>query len=754
VTTLAQFIETFQEAITRAVVETYPPLYSARNRNDWSFDLRRLRRRPMGAQGDAIRAVAVSLQRHRGTNLVGEMGTGKTTIAAAAAYLAGFRRVLIICPPHLVRKWQREVLATVPGASAVIVRTVTDLRRLPSTGSGPLFVVLSREQAKLSYRWSPATLERLAVVERRLLRDEDGDPLRRLCCPACFAPLLDDEGLPLELEQLERKKQRCGACGGPLWQADRNGPRRFPLSDYIKRRMSGHFDLLVVDEQQDYKARGSAQGLAAGTLAEACGRTLTLTGTLMGGYASTLFYLLWRFSPALRDEFAYKDEGRWVARYGIVERITRKGDDDAYEDGRVSRRRGYRTRVVEKPGISPAILFHLIGNTAFLRLSDVAAGLPDYREEVRLVSLDSSETPGEPSQASYYQRLAGELHARVVQALAQGSKRLLAAYLQALLAYPDACVKGETVLDTRSDEVIASVPPLPDDRLYPKEQALLELAREERLKGRRVLVYITHTGTRDISPRLEGVLREAGHRVSTLKSDTIATDRREDWVARKVKEGLDVLIVNPRLVQTGLDLIDFPTIVWLEVDYSIYTMRQASRRSWRIGQRLPVRVVYFAYRGTLQSEALALVARKLKASLAVEGELVDEGLAAHADEGEDLLLSLARSLTEQVEANEDSLEGLFAGVRKVEADAETALRPDDLAPEEWLVEVPALAHQGPDGPPVLLGATELPLFAPAGVIALPTNGVHASAELDVQITRADEEAELLPVMPGKQLRLL
>lgn len=36
------------------------------------------------------------------------------------------------------------------------------------------------------------------------------------------------------------------------------------------------------------------------------------------------------------------------------------------------------------------------------------------------------------------------------------------------------------------------------------------------------------------------------------------------------------------------------------------------------------------------------------------------------DEGEDLLLALARSLTERVEASEDSLEGLFAGVRQTE----------------------------------------------------------------------------------------
>src|SRR5690606_13484947 len=183
----------------------------------------------------------------------------------------------------------------------------------------------------------------------------------------------------------------------------------------------------------EYKARGSAQGLAAGTLATACGAVLTLTGTLMGGYASTLFYLLWRFSPGVREEFQYNDEPKWVSRYRIVERITRRnGDDDAYEHGRSSRRRSYRTRVVEKPGVSPAVLFHLIGNTAFLRLTDVASGLPAYTEEVRLVGMET-RPPGEPSQSSYYRKLAGELETAVRQALATGSKRLLGAYLQSLL---------------------------------------------------------------------------------------------------------------------------------------------------------------------------------------------------------------------------------------------------------------------------------------------------------------------------------
>ncbi|MGE0600661.1 MAG: helicase-related protein [Dehalococcoidia bacterium] len=667
----------------------------------------------MGAQADVIRACALSLQTHRATNLVGEMGTGKTTIGTAAATLAGFKRVLVLCPPHLVRKWQREVKATVPSANAVIVRTISDLERVRHVGGWPLFVILSREQAKLSYRWKPAVATRHVVAGSAAARDEVGRVISFSCCPSCFSPIVDDEGLPLEEADLGRKKHTCEQCRGPLWQADCRGPRRYPLADYIARRMPGYFDLLLIDEQHEYKGRGSAQGLAAGTLAEACKAVLTLTGTLMGGYSSTLFYLLWRFSPAVREEFGHADEAKWVSRYGIVERISRKtGDDDAYEDGRSSRRKSYRTRVVEKPGVSPAVLFHLIGNTAFLRLADVASELPDYTEEVRLVGLATSDSPDEPSQAAYYQQLASQLEAAVHEALAKGSKRLLGTYLQSLLAYPDACTKGEQVIDPGSGAVIAAVPPLPEGHRYPKEQALLDLVEAEKRQDRRVLVYITHTATRDIASRLASVLTDAGHRVANLKADTVPPERREDWVAQRVKAGLDVLLVHPRLVQTGLDLIDFPTIVWQEVEYSVYTMRQASRRSWRIGQRRPVRVVYLAYRGTLQAQALTLVAKKLKASLAVEGELSEDGLATFGDDGEDLLMALARSLTEQVKESEGSLEGLFAEMRESERRWEVALDTVDADPQSlslataskaldeprWSLPIPVRTAQGTDAP--------------------------------------------------------
>ena len=168
------------------------------------------------------------------------------------------------------------------------------------------------------------------------------------------------------------------------------------------------------------------------------------------------------------------------------------------------------------------------------------------------------------------------------------------------------------------------------------------------------------------------VLSRDGLQVSVLKADTVPPDRREAWVAQKVEEGIDVLICHPRLVQTGLDLIYFPTIVWGEVDYSVYTMRQASRR---IGQKHPVKVVFMAYRNSLQADALKLVAKKLQSSLAVKGELPEDGLAAYGDDDDGLMMALTRQNISG-EEDEESVEAVFARSRNAKSVSEELLVED------------------------------------------------------------------------------
>ena len=674
---LGEFIDTYKDAIAKRVIESYPPLY--RPSDVGSVPLPPLLRTPLGAQADAIRGAALSLRANLGTAVVGEMGTGKTFIATAAAHAAGFQRILVLAPPHLTVKWKREVEQTIPGARAVIVSSITDLDALRRAVTlGPLFAVMSRERAKLSYRWQPAIVSRWAVAGGRLMRlEQTGEPFRVPTCPDCAAQIVDADGVPLSVEDLSRRKRSCSECRGALWQADNSGPRRYPLAEYVKNHMNGFFDLLIGDEVHEYKGRGSAQGIAAGVLADACGRSLTLTGTLLGGYSSTLFHLLYRFSPAIRTEFGRSEEGRWINRYGFVEHSIGKDDDTSLEDGRNSRRRKYRKTIKERPGLAPSALFHLIGNSVFLRLSDVASGLPNYEEQVMLTAMDSDADATGLSQKSAYEKLFEKLRHAMVKALADGSRRLLSIYLQSLLAYPDGCTRGETVFDPDSGEPLIQVPPLSEDRVYPKEKALLDLVAAERMAGRRVLVYATHTGTRDITGRMDDMLTRHGFRVAVMKADAVAPERREAWVADKVKQGLDVIICHPRLVQTGLDLVDFPTIVWYETDYSVYTMRQASRRSWRIGQTRHVKVIFMAYRNTLQADALKLVAQKLQSSLAVEGELPEDGLAAYGDDGDDLMLALARKLVNGDEDDAaDTVEAAFTRARAAETESESYLVDD------------------------------------------------------------------------------
>ena len=84
-----------------------------------------------------------------------------------------------------------------------------------------------------------------------------------------------------------------------------------------------------------------------------------------------------------------------------------------------------------------------------------------------------------------------------------------------------------------------------------------------------------------------------------------------------------------------------------------------------------------AYRNTLQAEALKLVAKKLQSSLAVEGELPEDGLAAFGDDGDDLMLALARQIVSGEETDEgESVEQVFAQARDAEAASEEFLVDD------------------------------------------------------------------------------
>jgi hypothetical protein len=82
-------------------------------------------------------------------------------------------------------------------------------------------------------------------------------------------------------------------------------------------------------------------------------------------------------------------------------------------------------------------------------------------------------------------------------------------------------------------------------------------------------------------------------------------------------------------------------------------LRQASRRSWRIGQWANVNVKFFYYAGTMQETCLRLMGKKLLVSLAMEGKFATDGLQS-IDEGDDILMAMARELVTEKRIGESA----------------------------------------------------------------------------------------------------
>lgn len=690
---LEHFLSQHHEQIRELLIDNFQPTY------DPSTDTRPLpplRRRPLGAQELVIRATAHRLDTHGYASIVGEMGVGKTYAAIAAATAAeDIRRVIVIVPPHLTTKWKREVQITLPHrlVHAEIVSSIEQLQRLQrrfgpeGTDRRILFAIMSHWQAKTSHYWRPAYQHTTREGHLTMRSHGHPGPAPYLpACPDCGAAVVDEQRISRLQASKPKYKLRCEGirttgdgqsyvCNAPLWSADNRNPlrietrpnnrrrtmltkpnagkdRRAALADYIGKHMRSFFDLTVADELHQYKAKGSAQGISAANIAAATKKCLTLTGTLMGGQSTTIFYLLHRFSPEFRKHYGFNDSAQWRAQYGFTETTTtwkeEKEEAEKGLQGAQSKRKDTKVSVKELPGITPNALFHIIGHTIFLKLRDVSDDLPPYNEHVSIIPMSDTVAHGDAkSQAESYRILEATLKKELAKALNQGSSRLLGAYLQALLSYPDACIYGEKVRDPLTNKQLVSIKPLSEDVIYPKEKELLRLITEERTLDRKVLVYTKHVDKRDITRRLQALIGSAGHRTMVMRTGNPTTENREAWIEKNTPH-CDVLITNPSLVETGLDLIKYPTIIWYEPDYSVFTVRQASRRSWRIGQPEPVRVHHMVYANCMQSQALKHIALKAQTSLAIEGEIPQQGLTEHSGGSHDMTMHLAKQLLGQI----------------------------------------------------------------------------------------------------------
>lgn len=626
---------------------------------------------------------------------------------------------IVMCPSHVTKKWVREIGETLPDTYAMVVHGITDLDRLYALyeqGDKSVYAVFSKERARDGYMRYPAV--------------RWNKRCRAFLCPDCDAVIemeISEDGahytVPADqffFQKEHRKNHVCPQCGSPLWSAVnpdqqiewvkigeygwvhrygaeahlrrtknanvcdrlaqiaqdpdgyypvRGARRRYPLSTYIKKKLHGRISGFLCDELHQYN-NDSGQGDAMAELYGASKLFVGMTATLINGYSSGIFHLLYRIVPGLmlKDGKQYGSPGDFDAEYGVVENVYETKDAEYNANRRTSKR---KTRTRQLPGVSPLVFSRfLLEYTAFLSLSDMGKDLPSY-EEIP-VALDMPEDVGECYQA------VQKVLQKVLKNDRKAAQKILSAYLNLLTVYPDQPYDQPEVIHPITGMPIVTPQSCGDfSRLFPKEEKVLELVQKKVANGERVLIYTSWTRT-DSQQKLLKLMQENGYRTEIL-APQIATEKREEWVDKRVRNGLQVLITNPRCVETGLDLNAFTTIIFYSMGYNLFTLRQASRRSWRINQTAPkVEVYMLYYADTLQAKAIKLMASKLAVAGIIEGTFSEEGLAAMSDV-RDMTSQMAKELAAGIR---DNVEDIAAAFKKMAIINPERKRPAQLTVKE------------------------------------------------------------------------
>ncbi len=630
-----------------------------------------LKRKPFPTQATIITAGVNHLKKRKSLLLSCEMGTGKTLMGISLSYslLKNGGNVFIMSPSHLVPKWASEIEVTLGKSNEAILnyeivivrnfKTIIDYQNDSKDGILRFFIC-SKEVAKLSY-----PREKIIDTTESIKAKKINSSLWRFCCSQCGKVLeevsnsfcsepinyieVDEYGEELknthftlkEVKKYFKNKEagfvtrrffkqlhKCN-CRNVVpelkqtsfkeWYAGIKKPSlkgvamRYGVAEFIKKRLKkGFIDLLVLDEIHELKGNDTAQGTAFGMLASCSSKIVGLTGTLLNGYASSLFYILYRMNPDFMKHtmgLNYEDLGIFVDRFGAAEKEYTKEnwEDCSVEDGVVTKR-GKSKKLKEIPKINPLLIKELLDFTLFLRLDEMNFELPNYAEEVISVPANNEFIK---EYRSYIQSLVG--------AIIEGDKSLLGVLANDSLSILDLPHLAFSTKSKKNPDGFFYFPPVDSSFTTNKDLALIKELREELEQGRKCIVFATFTNL-GVSEKLENLLSaEFSDYVVRALNASVSADKREKWIQ---DNPADILICNPELVKTGLDLLDYPTIMFYQTGYNVSTLKQASRRAWRIGQKHKCKVKFFTFKETPQAVALALMSRKIKAANSLEGRLV------------------------------------------------------------------------------------------------------------------------------------
>lgn len=597
--------------------------------------------------------------------------------------------VLVVAPPHLIDKWKRELLSIHPNIIVEQLDRHEDVKafmdRAARLGPGIAKIgLVKRDMTKLGAGHEPAVIWREQrtplwrygepvpdgyTFEQRIRRDKVPT------CPHCGSTVMQEKKgsvSPASESWLKGGQRTCTVCQTPLWQEARDrGSRpkpgqkyppknpRYRLDEYLRRRYPDRVYLLVWDEVHEAQHGDTGNGEAFGRLAGLAQKVLAMTGTPFNGRSSSLFNLEYHLNPRVRQRYPWggavrlsrkthgghdyqtvleentrqrgRAESHWVADMGVREQVIEERPSYDRDTGVYTGTTTYERPYEEAPGISPLLVAEVLDHAIFFSLGDLGKALPQFEEIAVPVALD-------PDVYDQYERTRQQLKDYLIQRRWEGDTTFRGAYLQWAMGWPNAAHRPYEVIHNLKHPVtgmkiphrVTSLPSYGEQRVFAKETALIDLLRDELANDRPCVVYLRQTATRDIQPRLEQLIRQhvPGARPFILKN-TVDAERREAVINAEVAKGTNVILSNPELVKTGLDLVFAPTLIFFELVFNLSTLMQAAARSYRLNQTHPHCKVYYLYaEDTMEATAVQLMSRKQRAAKLLTGDTGLTGLDA------------------------------------------------------------------------------------------------------------------------------
>ena len=198
----------------------------------------------------------------------------------------------------------------------------------------------------------------------------------------------------------------------------------------------------------------------------------------------------------------------------------------------------------------------LLENGVFLSLMDMGKDLPEYEEIPVPLRLPEN-------QQRAYDDLEHAFHEIFKDRSCEGRKlarKLLSVSLNLMMAYPDQPYGHKPIVHpVTADPILVQEDSGASTDETEKDARALEIIRAKVAAEERVLPYVNWVRL-DSRTRLKRFLTDAGVRAEIME-DTVPPRKREEWVANHLRQGMQVMIVNPAKIEKGCASVRTPYFV-------------------------------------------------------------------------------------------------------------------------------------------------------------------------------------------------